>query len=57
MHCTRGKNSALITCAALPFVQVLDLPQRPVPMAPEVAMRPIPPAGYFLMRWKEIFQS
>ncbi|MEG1055203.1 MAG: hypothetical protein RSF79_24555 [Janthinobacterium sp.] len=39
-----------------PSVQVLDLPPRPVPVAPKEALQPIPPAGYFLTRWREIFK-
>ncbi len=46
----------LSACASLPFVQVLDLPPRPLPVAPREALQPIPPAGYFLTRWREIFK-
>ena len=46
----------LSACASPPSVQVLDLPPRPVPVAPKEALQPIPPAGYFLTRWREIFK-
>lgn len=46
----------LSACAAQPSVQVQDLPPRPVPVVPKEALQPIPPAGYFLMRWREIFK-
>ena len=29
---------------------------RLVPVAPKEALQPIPPAGYFLTRWLEIFK-
>ena len=46
----------LSACASQPSVQVLDLPPRPVALAPTEALQPIPPAGYFLTRWREIFK-
>ena len=46
----------LSACASPPSVQVLDLPPRPVPVAPKEALQPIPPAGYFLTQWREIFK-
>lgn len=45
-----------LSVASPPSVQVLDLPPRPVPVAPKEALQPIPPAGYFLTRWREIFK-
>lgn len=44
-----------LSVASPPSVQVLDLPPPPVPVAPKEALQPIPPAGYFLTRWREIF--
>ena len=44
-----------LSVASPPSVQVLDLPPRPEPVAPKEALQPIPPAGYFLTRWREIF--
>ena len=41
---------------SLPSLQVLDLLPRPVPVAPKEALQPIPPAGYFLTQWREIFK-
>ena len=46
----------LSACASRRSVQVLDLPRRPTPMAPQAALQPIPPAGYVLVRWREIFK-
>lgn len=46
----------LSACASRRSVQVLDLPPRPAPVAPQAALKPIPPAGYFLTRLSEIFR-
>ena len=56
VHCQCSLVLLLSVCASPPSVQVLDLPPRPVPVAPKEALQPIPPAGYFLMRWREIFK-
>ena len=45
-----------LSIASPPSVQVLDLPPRPAPVVPKEPLQPIPPAGYFLMRWREIFK-
>ena len=45
-----------LSVASPPSVQVLDLPPRPVAVVPKEAPQPIPPAGYFLTRWREIFK-
>ncbi|WP_436526571.1 hypothetical protein [Janthinobacterium sp. GB4P2] len=45
-----------LSVVSTPSVQVLDLPPRPAAQAPKEALQPIPPAGYFLTRWREIFK-
>ena len=45
-----------LSVASPPSGQVLDLQPRPVPVVPKEAVQPIPPAGYFLTRWREIFK-
>ena len=45
-----------LSVASPPSVQVLDLPPWPVPVVPKEALQPIPPAGYFLTQWREIFK-
>ena len=45
-----------LSVASPPSVQVLDRPPRPVPVAPKEALQPIPPAGFFLTQWREIFK-
>lgn len=49
-------SEGCLSIASPPSVHVLDLPPRPVPMAPKEALQPIQPAGYFLTRWREIFK-
>lgn len=44
----------LLGCAAPP--SVVDLPPPPKPKAPQAALQPIPPAGWFLNQWTEIFK-
>ena len=56
VHCQCSLVLLLSVCASPPSVQVLDLPPRPVPVAPKEVLQPIPPAGYFLTRWREIFK-
>lgn len=43
----------LCACAARP--SVVELPPPPKPKAPQAALQPIPPAGYFLKQWHTIF--
>ena len=45
-----------LSVASPSSVQLADMPPRPVPVAPKEALQPIPPAGYFLTRWREIFK-
>ena len=49
-YCPCSPALLLSVCASPPSVQVLDLPPRPVPVAPKEVLQPIPPAGYFLTR-------
>ena len=55
-----GELEAIIegcrSVTSLPSLQVLDLPPRPVPVAPKEALQPIPPAGYSLRQWGAIFK-
>jgi hypothetical protein len=55
-HCPCSPALLLSACASPPSVQVLDLPPRPVPVAPKEALQPIPPAGHFLTQFREIFK-
>ncbi|ATD62486.1 hypothetical protein CNX70_21810 [Janthinobacterium svalbardensis] len=55
-HCPYSLALLLSACASPPSVQVLDLPPRPVAVAPKEALQPIPPADYFLTQWRKIFK-
>ena len=45
-HCPCSPALLLIACASPPSV----------PVAPKEALRPIPPASYFLTRWREMLK-